>query len=139
MRGRRDWLVIVLGMVAALLLGLALIELVVVYPKFIALYEEMGVQEFPVPTLIFLKVSHALVGKWWVGALLLMGLASAGRLLVRRTAVGQRWWGQIRERRQQIALAAAVSGAVLGLVALPLVWLSLFLPMVSIHAQLAAP
>jgi type II secretory pathway component PulF len=137
MRGRRDWLVIVLGIVAALLIGVALFLLLVICPKMGNLYEEIGVEGLPTLTLVFLGASHFLTSKWWVVALLLLG-GGALVALLKRTARGRTYWGLVFEQRPVLVWATA-SAATAGLVAVPLVAYALFLPLVGITAQLAAP
>ncbi|MGQ9732383.1 MAG: type II secretion system F family protein, partial [Candidatus Zipacnadales bacterium] len=46
--------------------GIVLFLVTFILPKFIALFKELGVQEFPLPTLMLMKASHFLTSKWWV-------------------------------------------------------------------------
>jgi len=134
----RDWLLIVLWVVAALLIGVALVVLTVIYPKSIALYEELGVQQFPLPTLVLVRASHFLISKWWVLAALLL-LGYSGLALVRRTSGGRAWWERTVQGNRRLKVGVAVAAMGLGLIAMPLIVVAWFLPLVAIRQQLAGP
>jgi len=66
-----------------------------ILPKFISLFEELGVKEFPLPTLMLMKVSNFATSKWWVCLIILAALWIAlGR--VKATKTGRRYYDIIR-------------------------------------------
>jgi hypothetical protein len=137
MRGKRDWLVIILWIVTASAIGLLLFVLLFIYPKFVALYEELGVSEFPAPTLVVMRLSYVLTSGWWVGVLGLLAVWG-GLAMLRRTPMGQKLWARAVGDGRRFGIGVAVGAFVIGLLAMPLVVVSLFLPMIAIQAQLAA-
>ena len=138
MRRVQDWLLIVLWSMAALLTGLALVVLTFICPKFVALYEELGIQDFPLPTLILMRVSHFLTSKWWILAVLVL-VGWLALMLLRRTPAGRAWWERTVQENRRLKVWAAVAGMALGLAAMPLTVAAILLPMVTITTQLAGP
>ena len=130
---RRDWLVIGLWAAAACTVGIALFLLMFVLPKFVALFEELGVQEFPLPTMVLMKVSMFLTSSWWLVVLAVV----AALVLGGRTAVGRKWRDRLLPGRAKVFAPAVV--ACLGLVAVPVIALATFLPMLTTFGQLSRP
>jgi len=132
MARKRDWLPIVAWAVAVLFTGTALFLLMFILPKLVGLFEELGVEEFPLPTLVVMHVSRFLVSKWWLVALALIALPALGR-----TTTGRRWWQQLLSDRSR--RYAPFVAALLGVVAVPLVAAATFLPLVTVTGRLAGP
>jgi type II secretory pathway component PulF len=132
MAPKRDWVPVLAWAVAAFLTSIALYLLMFVLPKFVALFQEMGVQEFPLPTLVAMKLYLFLASKWWLVALALIALAAFSR-----TTAARRWWERLLSDRSR--RCAPLIAACLGVVAVPVVALASFLPLVTVTGQLAAP
>ncbi len=83
----------VLVMIVAV--GIVLFLVTFILPKFMALFEELGVQEFPLPTLILMKASHFMTSKWWI-CLIILILGIIGFNRVRATKTGRRYYDIIK-------------------------------------------
>ncbi|MBM3499906.1 MAG: hypothetical protein FJX74_14695 [Armatimonadetes bacterium] len=127
MARKREWLPIVAWAVALLLTGTVVFVLMFVLPKFVELFEELGVQEFPLPTLVLMKASRFLMSKWWL-------VAFVGIVVL---ALGRKWLGRSLSGRTRVL--APVVLACLGLAAVPLVAWATLLPMLSVTTQVAGP
>ena len=76
-------------------LGIVLFLVTFILPKFIALFKELGVKEFPLPTLMLMKVSNFATSKWWICLIILVLLWIAfGR--VKATKTGRRYYDIMR-------------------------------------------
>jgi type IV pilus assembly protein PilC len=79
----------VLVMIVAV--GIVTFLVTFILPKFIALFKELGVQDFPVPTLILMRISHFATSKWWLCIIIIVALWIAiGR--IRATKTGRRYY-----------------------------------------------
>jgi type IV pilus assembly protein PilC len=76
---------IVMFVAVAIVVGLVTIIL----PKFISLFKELGVSDFPVPTLILMSISHFLTTYWYIAALIFIAFMAVFRMFV-RTKFGKR-------------------------------------------------
>jgi type II secretory pathway component PulF len=132
MAPKRDWVPVLAWAVAAFLASIAFYLLMFALPKFVALFQEMGVREFPLPTLLAMHVRRFLASKLRIVALALVALFALGR-----TKTGRRWQEQLLGRRAQTY--APIIAACLGVVAVPVVALATFLPLVTVTGQVAAP
>jgi len=61
-----------------------------ILPKFISLFKELGVKEFPVTTLILMNISHFATSKWWI-CLIVLVLLWIGIGRIRATKTGKRY------------------------------------------------
>ncbi len=129
---RPGWLLTVLWVAAGVAVGIAAFPLMFALPKQVALFEELGAQQFPLPTLMVMKASHLLTSKWWVGVVLLIGA-----LLVGRVALGRERWSRLWHSR--VGVAAPIIAGVLALIAVPLLAFSMWLPMAGVWGPLAGP
>jgi type IV pilus assembly protein PilC len=66
-----------------------------ILPKFIALFKELGVKEFPLPTLILMNVSHFMTSRWWV-VLIVVILSWIGINRLRATKTGKRYYDIVK-------------------------------------------
>ena len=135
----RDWLLIVLLGVVALETACALVVLAFVYPRFVALFKELGVRDLPLPTLMLMRVSHLLTSKWWivapVGLLIAVGIVG-GVVWVRQRAIARGSWDRVG---RPIIVGLTTAALVMGFVLLAQVGVSVLLPIVAIHGQLSSP
>jgi type IV pilus assembly protein PilC len=76
---------IVMFVAVAIVVGLVTFIL----PKFISLFKELGVSDFPVPTLILMSISHFLTTYWYIAALIGVAFTVVFRMFV-RTKFGKR-------------------------------------------------
>lgn len=75
--------------------GIVLFLVTFILPKFIALFEELGVQEFPLPTLMLMKASHFLTSKWWICLIVLvLSWIALGR--IKATKTGRRYYDIVK-------------------------------------------
>jgi type IV pilus assembly protein PilC len=83
----------VLVMIVAV--GIVTFLVTFILPKFIALFEELGVKEFPLPTLMLMKASHFMTSKWWVCLIIIVCLwVAIGR--IKATKTGRRYYDIIK-------------------------------------------
>lgn len=75
--------------------GIVVFLVTFILPKFIKLFEELGVKEFPLPTLILMRISNFATSKWWICLIILVCLwVAIGRL--KRTKTGRRYFDIIK-------------------------------------------
>jgi len=75
--------------------GIVIFLMTWILPKFIALFEELGVKELPLPTMMLKAFSNFLITKWWLCIIIVVVVAIAfGRL--KRTKTGKRYWDIIK-------------------------------------------
>jgi len=72
-------------------IGIVLFLVTFILPKFIALFKELGVDTFPLPTLLLMRASHFLTSKWWI-CLIVLVLMWIGLNRLRATKTGRRYW-----------------------------------------------
>ncbi|MBM3472242.1 MAG: type II secretion system F family protein [Armatimonadetes bacterium] len=83
----------VLVMIVAV--GIVTFLVTFILPKFIALFEELGVKEFPLPTLMLMKASRFMTSKWWVCLIIIVCLwVALGR--IRATKTGRRYYDIVK-------------------------------------------
>jgi type IV pilus assembly protein PilC len=75
--------------------GIVLFLVTFILPKFIALFEELGVEEFPLPTLMLMKASHFLTSKWWI-CLIILVLSWVAFNRIKATKTGRRYYDIIK-------------------------------------------
>jgi type IV pilus assembly protein PilC len=75
--------------------GIVLFLVTFILPKFIALFAELGVEEFPLPTLLLMKASHFLTSKWWI-CLIILVLSWIAFNRIKATKTGRRYYDIIR-------------------------------------------
>ncbi|HJN14634.1 MAG TPA: type II secretion system F family protein [Armatimonadota bacterium] len=66
-----------------------------ILPKFIALFEELGVEEFPTPTLILMRISNFATSKWWLCVIIIVCLV-IGINRLKATKTGRRYFDIIK-------------------------------------------
>jgi hypothetical protein len=134
---KRDWVLTVVWVVGALGLFATSCVLVFIYPKYIALFKELGVTSFPGPTRFLMRVSNLLASKWWAGALLIL-VAGTALLIVRRTTAGRERLAVIAQRGRGVLMGLGLAVAVIGILGVPVAWVLLYLPVAGMASQLAA-
>jgi type IV pilus assembly protein PilC len=82
---------IVMFVAVAIVVGLVTFIL----PKFISLFKELGVSDFPVPTLILMSISHFLTTYWYIAAAIGIAFALVFRAFV-RTRFGKRVYDRFK-------------------------------------------
>jgi type IV pilus assembly protein PilC len=82
---------IVMFVAVAIVVGLVTFIL----PKFISLFKELGVSDFPVPTLILMSISHFLTTYWYIAAAIAVAFALIFRAFV-RTRFGKRVYDRFK-------------------------------------------
>ncbi len=75
--------------------GIVLFLVTFILPKFIKLFEELGVTNFPLPTLMLMRASHFLTSKWWV-CLIVLVLSWIGINRLKATKTGKRYYDIIK-------------------------------------------
>jgi len=75
--------------------GIVLFLVTFILPKFINLFKELGVQEFPLPTLLLMKASHFMTSKWWI-CLIVLVLSWIGIGRIKATKTGKRYYDIIK-------------------------------------------
>ncbi|HIE50590.1 MAG TPA: type II secretion system F family protein [Armatimonadetes bacterium] len=71
--------------------GIVLFLMTYILPKFMKLFEDLGVEEFPLPTLILKNISDFLIQKWWIAFIGIVAFVVAfGKY--KRTKTGKRHW-----------------------------------------------
>ncbi len=76
-------------------LGIVIFLVTFILPKFAALFKELGVTEFPLPTRILMATSHFITSKWWLCILIVLALFAALNRL-KRTKTGKRYYDTIK-------------------------------------------
>jgi type IV pilus assembly protein PilC len=71
--------------------GIVLFLVTFILPKFIALFEELGVKEFPLPTLMLMNTSKFMTSKWWLCIIIVVLLTIAFNR-IRATKTGRRYY-----------------------------------------------
>ncbi len=81
----------VMVMIVAILIVTFLV--VFILPKFMAMFLELGMTEdqFPLPTRIMMGISHFMISKWWLCAVIVFGLVTAINR-IKATKTGKRYW-----------------------------------------------
>ncbi len=80
-------------MVVALVIVSVLVT--VILPKFMTLFKDLGVKEFPLPTQIMMNVSNFAMSKWYIVVVFIIGFVIAFRTFI-KTQVGRRIWDRIK-------------------------------------------
>jgi type IV pilus assembly protein PilC len=75
--------------------GIVLFLVTFILPKFIDLFKELGVQEFPLPTLLLMKASHFLTSKWWI-CLIVLVLSWIAFNRIKATKTGRRYYDIVK-------------------------------------------
>ncbi|MBM3499905.1 MAG: type II secretion system F family protein [Armatimonadetes bacterium] len=75
--------------------GIVLFLVTFILPKFIALFEELGVQEFPLPTLMLMKASKFMTSKWWL-CIIIGVLLTIAFNRIRATKTGRRYYDIVK-------------------------------------------
>ena len=83
----------VLVMIVAI--GIVIFLVTFILPKFMKLFTELGVKEFPLPTRIMQAASNFMVHKWWV-CLIIAVLLWVGVGRIRATRTGRRYYDIIK-------------------------------------------
>ena len=66
-----------------------------ILPRFMVLFEDLGVKEFPGPTRMLMAFSKLLTTQWWIAVLFIVGFIVAFRVFV-KTRVGSRIYDRIK-------------------------------------------
>lgn len=83
---------IIIGCVA---LVIVTVLVTFILPRFMVLFKDLGVKEFPLPTQIMMNVSHLMTSKWYFAIAFIVGFVLAFRAFV-RTRVGRRIYDRIK-------------------------------------------
>ncbi len=75
--------------------GIVIFLMTWILPKFIALFEELGVEELPLPTMLLKNFSDFLIHKWWI-VLIIVVLIWAALSRLKRTKLGKRYYDIIK-------------------------------------------
>jgi len=75
--------------------GIVIFLVTFILPKFINLFKELGVENFPLPTLMLMRASNFLTSKWWV-CLIVLVLSWIGINRLRATKTGKRYYDIIK-------------------------------------------
>ena len=80
-------------------IGIVTFLVTFILPKFISLFTELGLKEdqFPLPTLIMMRVSHFATSKWYIMVGIIVGLVIATNR-VKATKTGKRYYDTLRLR-----------------------------------------
>jgi type IV pilus assembly protein PilC len=83
----------VIVMVVAITIVILLVTFIL--PKFMDLFKDLGVKEFPTPTKILMDFSHFLTSRWYIMIILVIAFVIGFRLFV-QTKVGRRIYDRIK-------------------------------------------
>lgn len=76
-------------------LGIVLFLMTWILPKFIDLFEELGVEELPLPTMMLKSASEFIIHRWWICIIIVVAVTIAFNRL-KRTKTGKRYWDIIK-------------------------------------------
>jgi type IV pilus assembly protein PilC len=76
-------------------LGIVTFLVTFILPKFMKLFEDLGVKEFPVMTTMLMNASHFITQKWWLCIIIAVAFTAVFRRLI-RTRLGKRYWDIVK-------------------------------------------
>ncbi len=78
-------------------LGIVIFLMTFILPKFMKLFEDLNIEEFPPTTLMLKNFSDFLIQKWWMALIILIAFILVFRAAL-RTRTGKRVWDMIKLR-----------------------------------------
>ncbi|MFQ6098235.1 MAG: type II secretion system F family protein, partial [Armatimonadota bacterium] len=75
--------------------GIVIFLVTFILPKFMDLFEELGVKEFPLPTTMLMAFSHFLTTYWWL-CIIIVALLWIAFVKIKRTKTGKRYYDIIK-------------------------------------------
>jgi len=80
-----------------LIVALTIVTVLVTFilPKFMVLFVDLGVKDFPLPTKIMMNFSHLMVNRWYFAILFVVGFVVAFRTFI-KTRVGRRMYDRAK-------------------------------------------
>lgn len=77
------------AIIAVVAVSIVLLLVTLILPKFMTLFTDLGVKEFPLPTQMLMSFSNFLLTKWWMMIILVVGFTIAFRVFI-KTRTGSR-------------------------------------------------